>query len=74
LGLRTWPVPIQRGTGLAAVKNAVRRASAQWPGGHPWPRLRALPWGCQAGTRKRPLSAEPGNTTRWVAKAIQARG
>jgi hypothetical protein len=24
---------------------------------------------CQAGTRKQPLSAEPGNTTRWIAKA-----
>ena len=24
---------------------------------------------CQAGTRKQPLSTEPGNTTRWIAKA-----
>jgi hypothetical protein len=29
---------------------------------------------CLAGTKKRPLSAEPRNPTKWVAKTIQARG
>jgi hypothetical protein len=31
------------------------------------------PWGLQAGTKKRPLSAEPRNVTRWAASHGQAR-
>jgi len=74
LVLRAWPVLTQRGGVLVTVKDAARRASARWPFGHPWPRLRAPPGGCLAGTKKRPLSAEPRNTTKWVARTIQARG
>ena len=68
------PVLVQPGAVLATVKDATRRASSR---GGLRPSLtaaaRGRPGGRQAGTKKRPLAAEPRNARRWVASVGQAR-
>src|SRR5208283_5357099 len=59
------PVLVQPGAVLATVKDAARRASSR---GGLRPSLtaaaRGRPGGRQAGTKKRPLAAEPRNATK----------